>query len=216
MTISTMSYDLSESEKVRTQLQRSLRSSGGSPSGVFELLCYVLDKELWKSLPRTRDGEGFTSFVQFIEASEPYGLSMEQRDFKALLKVKASEERGGVSDTSRKFDKMREDVLALMNGDVPPAAKQGEIGNGRSREHAMSSTHNESSTGVLARLKRDRPDVAADVVAGRLSANAAAIHLGWRKPRIVVSSPESVARSLRRYMPADDLGHLAKLLLEDR
>ena len=41
-------------------------------------------------------------------------------------------------------------------------------------------------TYALKRLKRDRPDLAAKVIAGELSANAAAIQAGFRKqPKII-------------------------------
>ncbi|MEV8510831.1 hypothetical protein [Dactylosporangium sp. NPDC051484] len=48
---------------------------------------------------------------------------------------------------------------------------------------------------VVARLKRDNPDLADRVVRGETTANAAAREMGWRHPRIVVSSPERVAEA---------------------
>lgn len=41
---------------------------------------------------------------------------------------------------------------------------------------------------VTARLKRDDPALAEDVVAGRLTANAAARQKGWRKPRVAAQA----------------------------
>ena len=66
--------------------------------------------------------------------------------------------------------------------------------------------------GILARLKRDDPDMAQQVVNGELSANAAARIKGWRKPRILVTSPTSVAHRLREHFTADELADLIKEL----
>jgi hypothetical protein len=68
---------------------------------------------------------------------------------------------------------------------------------------------------VVARLKRDDPALAERVVCGEVTPNAAAREKGWRKPRIVLSTPERVAASLRKWMPADSLMRLARLLLDE-
>jgi hypothetical protein len=68
---------------------------------------------------------------------------------------------------------------------------------------------------VVGRLKRDDPDLAERVIRGEVTPNAAAREKGWRKPRIVLSSPERVAASLRRYMPREALAKLAELLTKE-
>lgn len=52
----------------------------------------------------------------------------------------------------------------------------------------------------LARLTRDRPDLAAQVQAGKLSANAAAIEAGWRKK---LSALEQILRLLPKLTPEE-------------
>ncbi|ETA03635.1 hypothetical protein ThrDRAFT_00758 [Frankia casuarinae] len=47
-----------------------------------------------------------------------------------------------------------------------------------------------------------------------MSANAAAREMGWRHPRIVVSSPTAVAAALRKHMSRDDLARLIAILQE--
>lgn len=74
------------------------------------------------------------------------------------------------------------------------------------------STHEKTADSILARLKRDDPDMAQQVVNGELSANAAARIKGWRKPRILVTSPTSVAHRLREHFTADELADLIKEL----
>lgn len=68
---------------------------------------------------------------------------------------------------------------------------------------------------MVSRLKRDDPTLAERVIRGELTPNAAARQAGIRKPRIVVTKPESVAWSLRRYMSREDLAKLARLLAEE-
>ena len=65
---------------------------------------------------------------------------------------------------------------------------------------------------VVARLKRDDPTLAEQVVRGEITANAAARAAGIRRPRIVVSTPERIAKSLRRHLDAESLHRLAELL----
>jgi hypothetical protein len=74
-----------------------------------------------------------------------------------------------------------------------------------------------SETYTVRRLRRDRPDLADRVEQGALSANAAAIQAGFRPKTITVpvTKPETVARSLRKYMSADDIAKLIALLAGD-
>ena len=65
---------------------------------------------------------------------------------------------------------------------------------------------------ILARLKRDNPDLAEQVINGEITANAAARIMGWRKPRVLLTSPESVARKLREFFTKEELNELKELL----
>jgi len=60
----------------------------------------------------------------------------------------------------------------------------------------MKAPQSETVERTIRRLKRDDPDLAKQVIAGEVTANAAAREKGWRKPRIVLSTPERVATSL--------------------
>jgi len=73
----------------------------------------------------------------------------------------------------------------------------------------------DSAEKVVARLKRDDPELAERVVSGEVTPNAAAREKGWRKPRIILSSPERIAASLRRYMPREAILRLAELLTKE-
>ena len=48
-----------------------------------------------------------------------------------------------------------------------------------------------------------------------MTADAAARQMGWRKPRIVLSTPERIAESLRKHLPRESLLRLADLLAKE-
>lgn len=79
------------------------------------------------------------------------------------------------------------DALAALAGPegVAPLAQHGEIGRGRTADRAdnINSNGGTSAAYLVARLKRDRPDIAARLAAGEFrSARAAAREAGWVKP----------------------------------
>lgn len=67
--------------------------------------------------------------------------------------------------------------VRLLDAEAPELAKHGEVGRGRTKDRVdnINSKGGTSPDYTLARLKRDRPDLAQQVVNGELSANAAAI-----------------------------------------
>lgn len=77
------------------------------------------------------------------------------------------------------------------------------------------STHEKTADSILARLKRDDPDLARKVVAGDITANAAARQKGWRKPRVLLTSPSSVATRLRDHFTADETAEIRRHLMPD-
>lgn len=131
-----------------------------------------------------------------IRPGKPY------RSFNAmcldLLGMPASDVRGRID---------REKIKALG-----PVGAPGHKANAGDTNISSLSSANDADY-VVARLKRDDPDLAEKVVRGEVTPNAAAREKGWRKPRIVVSSPEAVARSLLKYMSADDIAKLIAVLI---
>lgn len=83
-----------------------------------------------------------------------------------------------------------EQIRRMLAEDVPEAAPHG------ANQHTagVSDTHStqarRDAAAILARLKRDRPDLAAQVVGGTLSANEAAIAAGIRKRYIRVRADD--------------------------
>ncbi|GAA1065272.1 hypothetical protein [Streptomyces asiaticus] len=74
-----------------------------------------------------------------------------------------------------------------------------------------------TKTAALRRLRKDKPELHAEVLAGRLSAHAAMVQAGFR-PKTVsvpVSRPDSIAAALRRHLSPDDIARLIKHLLDE-
>lgn len=69
---------------------------------------------------------------------------------------------------------------------------------------------------ALRKLRKDAPELHAEVLAGRLSAHAAMVKAGFRPPTFTVraDSPKSIAATLRRRLPPDVLAEVARLLRE--
>jgi hypothetical protein len=70
---------------------------------------------------------------------------------------------------------------------------------------------------ALRRLRKDAPELHAEVIAGHLTAHAAAVKAGFRPRTFTVraDSAESVAKTLRRQMDPTALRELVRLLQED-
>lgn len=120
------------------------------------------------------------------------------------------------------FNKLCEELLGMPARDVAGKIDREKIkalgphgGNRRGRDFQAGGTHlfaHNTALDFIARLKRDDEVLAQKVIRGEITPNAAAREKGWRKPRIVVSSPERIAESLRKYMNADDIAKLIALL----
>lgn len=65
---------------------------------------------------------------------------------------------------------------------------------------------------LLARLKRDRPDLAQQVIDGELSATKAAREAGIITPTVRLGKPTTVAAKLRDHYSREDLAELARQL----
>lgn len=193
------------------RLRRTVEASGGDPFGVFVELSRVIEGDLWRTLKK-ENGEHFSTFTEFVR-DHSKGLGMDPKELKKILDVRGrTEVNGELTRNPGLFDDVRLKVTALLKDDVPPVAGHGEVGKGRSRDHAMNSNHAESPDGILARLKRDDPGMARQVIDGELTANAAARQKGWRKPRVLLTSPESVAKRIRDHFTNEEIAQLKELL----
>lgn len=92
------------------------------------------------------------------------------------------------------------EVRRLIREGIEENPKNGEIGRGRSG--GTKPIPNDGNTYLIARLKRDDPDLAQQVIDGQITPNAAAIKAGIRKPRATFRTDDvdaAVASLLKHY-----------------
>jgi len=190
---------LSDDEHV-IMLQKYISEGSRDLDLVTSLVGKVIESGAWSSftdqlgMPVEHD-----SFRSFVETPRWRGLGTSKT---ALVGwVKAQDESAA------------EAVERAWRGEIPAARKQGRplssydnVGGTNVRDQANQADH------VLARLKRDDPDLAEQVVAGEVTPNAAALMKGWRKPRILATNPTSVARRLKQIWTPEQIQELIEEL----
>lgn len=105
-------------------------------------------------------------------------------------------------DVRRRIDREKIKALGPPQGGRPA----------RNHEAPMVSLTIGSADYIVARLKRDDPEMAAKVIQGELTPYQAQREKGWKAPRIYLTNPERVAQSLLKYMKPDDIAKLIALL----
>lgn len=172
------------------------RALGEGQGNLFDVLPSIIKRiikdELWKGRNKgpKDDGAPFKSFREFAEYPLWFGLECTWN--RLVLYCEHDDE-----------------CRALLLGEVGELTKHGEVGKGRNRVDNINSkaTGGTDPTYALARLKRDAPDLAKMVIDGELSANAAAIQAGFRKPTktIPIDTPDAAVRALLRVFSCDEL-----------
>jgi hypothetical protein len=69
--------------------------------------------------------------------------------------------------------------------------------------------------GIVARLKRDDPQLAESVVRGEVTANAAARSKGWRHPRVELRNPRTVAERIKSAFTPEQIAQLISALTDN-
>lgn len=190
----------------------ALHRDGASPAGALELLAAIVEDRTWERMSDRRGVSFAGRFRAFVEAKKPYGLGFDPDQLPKVLSLSHPHEN--VPKVAHRMAEMREAVRSLLLAEVPMAGPPIHPGPGRGKK-TDSATTGFADRGVdyiAARLKRDAPELADRVVTGKLSPNAAARQMGWRKPRIVVSTPDRVAAALRRTMAPEDIARLVAIL----
>jgi hypothetical protein len=164
----------------------------------------LLDEEAWREFdaPAPVGHVEHTSFRAFVAAKQPRGLGSRLGQLLALC---GSDEE------------LRARVQRAYDEETAPAPAHGEIGRGRKRVDDINSNGRGGTSReyIVARLKRDDPALAERVVRGEITPHAAARKAGITKPRVVLTSPESIAAALRRHLGPDDIAALIRFLLDD-
>lgn len=153
------------------------RNGGGGLDRLIEVLRPAVEAEIWKVWPEDAPLKTGAAYFEYI-TGEPY------------------------ADLIR-WVKLRDEELATMMMANLHAGKAGRPEAGEINNNVINSPkQGNSAPYTLNRLKRTRPDLLEQVVAGDLSANAAAIEAGFRTKMVQVKpDPEAVQRMLDRHLP---------------
>lgn len=165
-----------------------------------DLLKRVIREDAWRErvIPQTGEKtEPFRSFVEFVSTDPLEGLGADVRTLRNLC---------------------RDDPEALDELDKVTEGKQGERTDLVSNIHEVNARPaGTTETRALRKLRKDAPELHAEVLNGNLSAHAAMVKAGFwpRKGTVRYDNPASTAKTLRTHMSPDDLRILARLLAEE-
>lgn len=198
--------DFSE-EQLRVQRAgEALHRDGASPAGALELLASIIEDRTWERVTDLK-GRSFKGRFREFVADRASGLAYDPEQLPKVISLRHPHE--GKPEVEARMKRMRTEVTAELRDDLSPALMAG-----RPTEKQCGTSFNTGTAQhVVKRLKRDDPELAERVVRGEITPNAAAREKGWRRPRVVVSSPDAVARSLLKHMSADDIAKLIAVLV---
>lgn len=196
-----------EADTVVRSLRRALVSGSQSLANVPGLLARVLREGFWKSRIDEMSGRiTHKAFIDFVTTQPPAGLGTTierlrfvcRDDAEALDLMDRALQRPAGGDNNPHGCKGKPEPSGRINvtiGDIdsaetPPRPR----GNGREA--------------ALRRLRKSRPDLHAQVIAGEKTAHAAMIEAGFRK---VLSPLEQIRRLLPKLSPTD-LSELRRIL----
>lgn len=186
---------LTEREKARAG-PRVLKEAG-SPEWCWQTVDYLKDSlrhvdEQWRESAAVLEELIRAQAWRVIPPEKPYGT------LDKMLKAETGLDEQAIKDR-------------IKEARLP---RHGEIGHGRRLDNINSTQGGTSETYIVRRLKRDRPDLAQQVLDGTTSARAAGIKAGFVKPYISVraDNPQRLADALRRRLSPEDLATLVRLL----
>lgn len=196
------------------RLRSELEKSGGDPYGVIVRLGELLESQGWESLTDKR-GAPFLSFSDFVRDPDR-GLGMDPNELVKLIDVQGETERRamvtGNENLTGLFERVRGQVGAAVKGDIAPSPKRGGVGRGRELDRSNYDLNHQSADGVLARLKRDDPDLAQAVIDGKTTATAAARKAGYQTPVIRLGKVTTVAKRIREHYSPEEIQELIRAL----
>jgi hypothetical protein len=159
-----------------TENQRVAQAASGSANELVPALADIVATGHWTEF--THPMKGVLRFSSFSEYCDDF-LGLSASAVEALL------EKTNAKDAARQVRRMLAEA-------VEPVATHGLNQHGGVCDTKSSE---QDATYVLARLKRDDPDLAQEVIDGKVSANAAAIRAGIRR-RYVRVRPDDVGQAV--------------------
>lgn len=178
-------------------LQRYIEKGDEELDGVTDLLAKVLDSGAWAK---------FTT---------PIGLVAEHDSFQSFVTTPRWKGLGTTREALTAWVGATDAQLAARIEQAWKAEEPTANAVGRPPKKSgvtRVTQKNNDADSVLSRLKRDDPALAEQVVDGRITSNAAALQKGWRKPKIVLSTPASVAERIRKHWTPEQIAALVQAL----
>lgn len=177
-------------------LGHALRSGEHGLSTVPGLLKRVLVEGSWREFV-TQRGEHVEHqrFAEFVATQPLRGLGATVRLVQKVVDaIEDLAERATVQDL---LDRALQNPASVHAGNNIPGRPEGT-----------------SKDKALRRLRKDAPDLHAEVLAGRLTAHAAMVQAGFRRPTFTVraDSAESIAATLRRHIDPAVLANVIRLI----
>jgi hypothetical protein len=153
------------------------------------------DRGYWKQL-HDRSGAPFLSWEDYVQCPPPYGLGMILTIADAVMTE--TDDRRLLADVYRTIDARDRANQRPAGGDRRSEKYRTNLyaKNGGIQSEAPTGT---SRAAALRRLRKDRPDIHARVMAGEISAHAGMIEAGFRKPR--TSRKRSALSRIRDLLP---------------
>ncbi|MFG3311840.1 hypothetical protein ACGF0C_07750 [Streptomyces albidoflavus] len=173
------------------------------------LLVRVLSEESWRSFVTQRGEEvKHQRFEHFVTMPPLKGLGASMRLIDKL--IESVEDRAERAQARNLLDEI---LQREHGGDRRSKAANFKLDNIQLESDVVAPSGTSREAG-LRRLRKDRPDLHADVLAGRLSTHAAMVEAGFRKRKISipVASPGDAARALRRNLEPGQIKELVELL----
>lgn len=175
-------------------LGSSLRRGGNALEAVPGLLKRLLAEESWREFI-TQRGEHVQHerFVEFVTTPPLRGI-------------------GASVDLIRRIVADDAEAVDLLDRSLQnPASVHSAVSNIHGTERPAGTTKDRA----LRKLRKDAPDLHADVLSGNLSAHAAMVKAGFRPLTITVRpDPAAAARTLRKHMTSEQVAELARLLAD--
>lgn len=185
-------------------------SKGGDPSTLFDILEGAIEREDWNRLTDD-DGEPLGSFLKYIEAPYPVGCGMSKAKLLALLNIEHRYE-SKQRDKATRMEALREAVTALLGEEVNALHVNGanQHTGGRYGVTPSSGSRGNDPEYILARLKRDRPDLADQVMHHGMSHYKAAKLAGIHRPetRVYLDDVCAIAAKLASKLDTDQINEL--------
>lgn len=179
-------------------LGSALRRGGNALGSVPDLLKRVLREESWREFA-TQRGElvRHDRFADFVTTAPLKGI-------------------GASVDLIRRIVTDDVEAVDLLDRALQNPAHHHTSIPGVDNVHVTERPAGNAKDAALRRLRKDAPELHADVIAGNLSAHAAMVKAGFRPKTFTVRADDatSAAHTIRKHMNPDDIARLVAILGE--